>query len=54
MPSHKFHVGEIVPMRPATSLNIPGGDSGAEPEYRIRSENEPYERVARQSELTKA
>jgi hypothetical protein len=63
MPSHKFHVGEIVTMRPATSLNIPGGayvvtkclpDSGAEPEYRIRSENEPYERVARQSELTKA
>jgi len=25
MPSHKFHVGEIVTMRPATSLNIPGG-----------------------------
>jgi hypothetical protein len=29
-------------------------DSGAEPEYRIRSANEPYERVARESELTKA
>jgi hypothetical protein len=29
----------------------PGGD---EPEYRIKSANEPHERVARESELIKA
>ena len=59
---HKFHVGETVTMSPATSRNVPGGayvvtkrlpDNGTEPEYRIRSASEPYERVARESELTK-
>jgi hypothetical protein len=63
MPSYKFRVGETVTMSPATSRNVPGGayvvtmrlpDNGAEPEYRIRSTNEPYERVARESELTRA
>jgi hypothetical protein len=60
---HKFHVGESVTMSPATSRNVPGGvyevikrlpDNGGEPEYRIKSANEPHERVARESELTKA
>jgi hypothetical protein len=59
---HKFHVGETVTMSPATSRNVPGGvyevirqlpDDGGESKYRIKSANEPYERVARESELTK-
>jgi ABC transporter substrate binding protein len=49
-------------MSPATSRNVPGGvyevikrlpDNGSEPEYRIKSANEPHERVARESELTR-
>jgi len=60
---HRFHVGETVTMTPATSRNVPGGvyevtrrlpDNGGECEYRIKGANEPYERVARESELTKA
>ena len=60
---HKFHVGESVTMSPATSRNVPGGvyevikqlpDNGGEPEYRIKSANEPHERVARESEPTRA
>jgi hypothetical protein len=44
-------------------MNVPGGvyevvqqlpGTGSEPEYRIKSANEPHQRVARQSELTKA
>ena len=62
MPSHKFKVGDIVTVRPAISRNVPGGvfevvkqlpGSSGEPEYRIKSANEPHERVARESELTK-
>jgi hypothetical protein len=63
MPAHKFHVGEIVQVRPAFSRNIPGGayevtkrlpERGGEFEYRIKSVNEPYERVVRESELEKS
>jgi hypothetical protein len=63
MPSHKFHVGESVPLRPAISRNVPGGvyevtkqlpHNGREFEYRIKSANEEHERVARESELMKA
>src|SRR5262249_10541130 len=63
MPSHKFHVGESVTLRPAISRNVPGGvyqvtkqlpHDGREFEYRIKSANEEHERVARESELTKA
>jgi hypothetical protein len=63
MPSHKFKVGDIVAVRPAISRNVPGGvfevikvlpDRDGEREYRIKSANEPHERVARESELTKA
>ena len=52
-----------VTMSPATSRNVPGGvyevikrlaDNGGEPEYRIKSANEPHERVARESKLTRA
>jgi len=63
MPSHKFHVGESVTVLPAISRNVPGGvyevtkqlpHNGREFEYRIKSANEEHERVARESELTKA
>jgi hypothetical protein len=63
MPSHKFHVGESVTLRPAISRNVPGGTyevtkqlphNGREFEYRIKSANEEHERVAQESELIKA
>jgi hypothetical protein len=63
MPSHKFHIGETVRVKPAFSRSVPGGayevtkqfpHNGREFEYRIKSANEDHERVARESELTKA
>jgi hypothetical protein len=63
MPSHKFHFGESVTVTPAIRRNVPGGfyevtkqlpHNGREFEYRIKSANEEHERVARESELTKA
>jgi hypothetical protein len=60
MANHKFRVGQIVQLTPALSRNVPGGayqvtkqlpDIGGEFEYRIKSVNEPHERVARESEL---
>ena len=62
MASHKFKVGDIVTVMPALSRNVPGGvyevvkqlPGVNEPEYRIKSANEPHERAARESELTKA
>ena len=64
MPSHKFHVGEIVTLKPAFTRNVPGGaykvirqlprDADGEFQYRIKNESETYERVAREGELTKA
>ena len=49
-------------VRPAISRNVPGGayevtkqlpHNSQEFEYRIKSSNEPHERVARESELTR-
>ena len=62
MPSHKFKVGDIVTINLAISRFVPGGvyevikhlPSDGEYEYRIKSTNEPHERVARESELIKA
>jgi hypothetical protein len=62
MASHKFKVGDVVTVRPALSRNVPGGVYEVvkqlpginEPEYRIKSANEPHGRVARESELSKA
>ena len=62
MPFHKFKVGDIVTINPTISRfmpdcvfvvikQLPGGN---EPEYRIKSANEPHERAARESELIKA
>ena len=63
MASHKFKVGQIVTIRPALSRNVPGGvyivtkqlpENRGEFEYRIKGVEEVHERVARESELTKA
>jgi hypothetical protein len=56
----QFKVGDMVSIKPAIGLNVLGGvyevikvlpDHNGEREYRIKSANEPYERVARESEL---
>jgi hypothetical protein len=63
MSSHKFQIGEIVYLAPAINRNVPGGayevtkqlpHNGREFEYHIKSAIEEHERVARESELTKA
>jgi len=62
MPSHKFHVGEIVSIRPEFSRNVPGGlyeiikqlpKDGGEFQYQVKNVGEPYQRVVRENELTK-
>jgi hypothetical protein len=59
MAIHKFHIGQTVFVTP--SLAIPGGayvvtkklpEHGGEFEYRVKSINEPHERVVRESELS--
>jgi hypothetical protein len=64
MPSHKFKIGDMLSStRQISSVcarwgffrkvtRQPPGDG--EREYRIKSANEPHERVARESELIKA
>jgi len=61
--SHKFQVGQIVTIKPALSRNVPGGvytvtkqlpENRGEFEYRIKGMDEAHERVAQESELTKA
>jgi hypothetical protein len=60
MSTHKFHIGQVVQLIPSISRNVPGGsyeitkklpERDGESEYRIKSMNEPHERVARESEL---
>ena len=60
MLSHKFRIGQRVEFNPASSRSVPGGsyeikkrlpESRGEFEYRIKSVNEPHERVVRESEL---
>jgi hypothetical protein len=61
MRPHKFKIGEIVALAPVFGRNVSGGvyvvikhlPGNGEYEYRIKSANEPHERVARESELTK-
>jgi hypothetical protein len=62
MPS-KFKVGDAVFIKAAARQNVPGGlyevikvlpDHNGEREYRIKSAQEPFERVARESELNPA
>jgi hypothetical protein len=63
MPSHKFHIGDSVMLKPSVSHNVPGGvyevikqlpHNGREYEYRIKSANEEDQRIAGERELTKA
>ena len=63
MPNHKFNIGETVQLLPPMSRFAYGGvyevtkklpERAGEYEYRIKSINEPHERVVRESELTKA
>ena len=63
MLTHKLRVGEIVQLSPSFSRNAPGGsyevikqlpENCGEFEYRIKSTNEPHERVVRESELHKS
>jgi hypothetical protein len=63
MPSHKFHVGDSVMLKPSISGNVPSGvyevkkqlpHNGREYEYFIKSANEEHARVAGEGELTKA
>jgi hypothetical protein len=60
MPTHRFHVGQLVQLIPSISRNVPGGsfeiikklpERDGEFEYRIKSMNEPHERVVRESEM---
>ena len=62
MPSHKFQIAETV-LLTSRNRNVPGGvyeitkllpHNGSELEYRIKSAAEEFERVARESKLTKA
>jgi hypothetical protein len=63
MPSHKFHVGDTVMLKPSISRNVPGGvyevikqlpHNGREYEYHIKSANEEHQRIAGEGEMTKA
>jgi hypothetical protein len=60
MPDHKFRTNQTVFLSAARARNVPGGAyiitkkmplQGGEFEYRIKSINEPFERVVRESEL---
>lgn len=59
---YKFKVGQPVYFTPSLELNIPGGayivtkqlpEHDGEVEYRVKSVNEPHERVVRESRLRK-
>jgi hypothetical protein len=63
MPSHKFRVGETVTLIPSISRNVAGGiyqvirqlpHNGVDFEYQIKSANEEHQRVAKETELSKA
>jgi len=63
MSPHKFKVGDIVVFKPTIGRYEPPSDiflvikqlpGGNEPEYHIKSANEPHQRIVRESELTKA
>lgn len=60
MPDHKFKAGQTVILSPAIARNMSGGmyqitkelpKRDGEYEYRIKSINEPHERVMREIEL---
>ena len=65
MLGHKFHIGEIVQLSSSirflasggvyeVTKRLPKSESAGEYQYRVKSINEPHERVVRESELSKA
>jgi hypothetical protein len=61
MPLYKFQIGQTVFLTASPRLNIPGGayivtkklpEHNGEFEYRVKSVNEPHERVVREGELS--
>ena len=63
MSAHKFDIGQTVFIEPSRLRNMPGGaytiikqlpERDGELEYSLRSVNEPYDRVVRESHLTRA
>jgi len=60
MPTHRFHIGQTVFLEPSLDRNISGGayiitknlpERDGEPEYRVKSVNEPHERVVCESQV---
>lgn len=60
-PTYKFRISQTLFIPPSLSQNLPGGayiitkklpESNGEFEYRVKSANEPYERVVRESRLS--
>jgi hypothetical protein len=56
MPTHEFQIGQTVFLSPSISRNVPGGayiitkklpERDGEFGYRVKSVNEPYERVCK-------
>jgi hypothetical protein len=63
MSNYKFRIGQSVQLSPTASRNASGGvyvvikqlpENAGEYEYRIKSVNEPHERLVRESELRRA
>jgi hypothetical protein len=61
MPTYKFQIGQTVFLLPSIIRHVPGGaytvtkklpEHDGEREYRVKSADEPYERVVRESELS--
>ena len=61
MPTYKFQIDQTVFLTSSPTLNIPGveyivtkklPEHNGEFEYQVKSINEPYERVVRESELS--
>ena len=63
MPTYKFKIGQTVFVEVVRNSNFPAGayivtqrmpERDGELEYRVRSSNEPHERVVRESQLRSA
>ena len=63
MPVYKFQIGQTVFLPASLSQNVPGGayivtkklpEHNGEFAYRVKSVNEPHERVVRESDLSDA
>ena len=61
MPTYKFQIGQTVFLTPSLGRNVPGGayivtkklpERDGDFEYRVKSVNEPHERVVGESQLS--